>query len=126
MYRDIAFIWTKFVPLDRDCKNNSKLLTSRDPGIPGSYKQGLKGTVTICNLSHKLQEKYARIQASQDHDKHPETAHELYTLSAIVYFDCMEPASPFEKCSSLLIILCRLCLDINNKGQSEKTTVDKK
>ena len=42
--RDIAFILTKFVPLDRqagrpslhinaNAKNNSKLLTSRDPGI---------------------------------------------------------------------------------------------
>ena len=61
----IAFIWTKFVPFDRDLgcfnqdpgtpgsrspykrnrENNSKLSTSRDPGTPGrpgtpgSYKQ---------------------------------------------------------------------------------------
>ena len=29
-------------PYKRNCRNNSKLLTSRDPGIPGSYKQGLR------------------------------------------------------------------------------------
>ena len=44
-------------PYKRNCKNNSKLLTSRDPGIPGhpaiprSYKQALNlNNTTICAL----------------------------------------------------------------------------
>ena len=39
-------------PYERNCKNNSKSLTSRDPGIPGSYKQTLRVELwTIFNIT---------------------------------------------------------------------------
>ena len=34
----------------RNCKTNSKLLTSQDPGITGSYKQALYNMDKVCNF----------------------------------------------------------------------------
>ena len=64
VYRDIAFIWTKFVPLDRDlgCFN-------RYPGTPGRPGLHINATAKITvNYVNYLQ---AEIPVHRDHINRP-------------------------------------------------------